>query len=236
MVSLCHGAIAGIAAYSYAILTVKLVLPTLPAAVLALAAASAFGTAVGWITGRTTGIFFIMATLAFGQMAYTAIFKSRWLGGDDGMGGIARFDLGWIGIDLNDSLVFALYALLLLALVYIAAALIMRSGFGRTLSGIHANEERMQSFGVNTVLHRARALGFSAPSRRCRRHSRRPAHTLHLAAASVLDGLGRGADRRHPGRARHLNRASHRGRAVRSPEATRFRTTPTIGISSSVWF
>ncbi|MGI9507196.1 MAG: ABC transporter permease subunit, partial [Geminicoccaceae bacterium] len=112
MVSLCHGAIAGIAAYSYAVLTVKLGLPTLPAAVLALAAASAFGTAVGWITGRTTGIFFIMATLAFGQMAYTAIFKSRWLGGDDGMGGIARFEFGWIGVDLNDSLVFALYALL----------------------------------------------------------------------------------------------------------------------------
>ncbi|MEZ5932085.1 MAG: branched-chain amino acid ABC transporter permease [Alphaproteobacteria bacterium] len=162
MVSLCHGAIMGIAAYAYAILTVKLGLPNLPAAVLSLAAAAIFGTLVGWITGRTTGIFFIMATLAFGQMAYTTIFKSRWLGGDDGIGSLSRFDLAWLGIDLDDSLVFALYALVLLALVYIAAAWVLRSAFGRTLSGIHANEDRMRALGVNTVIHRARALGFSA--------------------------------------------------------------------------
>lgn len=162
MVSLCHGAMMGIAAYSYAILTAKLGWPTLPAAVAALAASAIFGTLVGWITGRTTGIFFIMATLAFGQMAYTSIFKSRWMGGDDGMGGLARFDLNWIGIDLNDSLAFALYALVLLALVYIAAAWVLRSAFGRTLSGIHSNEDRMRALGVNTVIHRARALGFSA--------------------------------------------------------------------------
>jgi len=162
MVSLCHGAIMGIAAYSYAILTVKFGLPPFPAAAAAIAASALFGTLVGWITGRTTGIFFIMATLAFGQMAYTTIFKSRWLGGDDGMGGLARFDLEWMGVDLDDSLVFALYTLILLALVYAVAAWVLRSGFGRTLSGIHVNENRMQALGVDTVMHRAGALGFSA--------------------------------------------------------------------------
>jgi branched-chain amino acid transport system permease protein len=162
MVSLCHGAIMGIAAYSYGALTAKLGWPALPAAIAALAAAAVFGTAVGWVTGRTTGIFFIMATLAFGQMAYTVIFKSRWLGGDDGLGGFGRFDLAWIGVNLDDSLTFALFTLLLLALVYAVAAWVLRSAFGRTLSGIHSNEDRMGALGVNTVLHRARALGFSA--------------------------------------------------------------------------
>ena len=161
MVSLCHGAIMGVSAYSYAMLSVKFGWPTLPSAVGAVAAAAVFGTAVGWITGRTTGIFFIMATLAFGQMAYTVIFKSRWLGGDDGMGGLKRFDLDWIGIDLGNSLVFALYALVLLALVYVAAAWVLRSAFGRTLTGIRSNEDRLSALGVNTVIHRARALGFS---------------------------------------------------------------------------
>lgn len=162
MVSLAHGAIMGLSAYTYAIVSVKLGWPTLPSALLALCASAGFGTLIGWITGRTTGIFFIMATLAFGQMAYTIIFKSRWLGGDDGMGGLSRFDMGWLGIDMNDSLVFAFFALALMLLVYAAAAWMLRSGFGRTLTGIHINEDRMRALGVNTVIHRAQAMGFSS--------------------------------------------------------------------------
>lgn len=162
MVSLCHGAIMGISAYAFAIFSVKLGLPNLPAAVLALGVSSIFGTLVGWITGRTTGIFFIMATLAFGQMAYTVIFKSRWLGGDDGLGGFSRLDLSWLGIDMNNAVTFALYSLVLLVLIYIGCAALLRSAFGRTLCGIHSNETRMRAIGVNTVIHRARAMGFSA--------------------------------------------------------------------------
>jgi len=162
MVSLAHGAMMGLSAYTYAIFSVKLGWPPLPSAVMGVAAAALFGTLIGWITGRISGIFFIMATLAFGQMAYTVFFKLRWLGGDDGMGGLSRFDLGWLGIDLNNSLVFAYYAIAALLLIYIAAAWLLRSGFGRTLTGIHVNENRMRALGVNTVIHRARALGFSA--------------------------------------------------------------------------
>ena len=95
-------------------------------------------------------------------MAYTLIFRSRWLGGDDGLGGLPRFDLSWIGIDMGSSITFTLFAIALAALVYLAAAWVMRSAFGRTLSGIHENEARMNALGVNTVLHRTRAMGFSA--------------------------------------------------------------------------
>ncbi|MGB1006091.1 MAG: ABC transporter permease subunit, partial [Thalassobaculaceae bacterium] len=107
MVSLCHGAIMGVAAYAYGILTVKFGWPAAPAAGLAIVSAATFGGLVGWITARTSGIFFIMATLAFGQMVYTLIFKSRWLGGDDGMGGLPRFDLSALGLNMNGSLTFA---------------------------------------------------------------------------------------------------------------------------------
>jgi len=161
MVSLGHGAILGVSAYSFGILTVKLGLPAFPSAVAAVAAAAVFGTVVGWITARTTGIYFIMATLAFGQMAYTLVFKSRWLGGDDGMGGLPRFDLDWAGLAMNKSLPFAVFAVILIGATYVAAAWVMRSAFGRTLCGIHSNETRMRAIGVNTILHRARAMGFS---------------------------------------------------------------------------
>ena len=162
MVSLCHGAIMGLSAYAFGILTVKFGVPAFPAALAAILTAAVFGTLIGWVTGKTSGIFFIMATLAFGQMAYTLIFQSRWLGGDDGMGGLPRFDLSWLGLKMGSSLTFALFAVFLVCVTYVAAAWIMRSGFGRTLSGIHANEARMRALGVNTVGHRAGAMGFSA--------------------------------------------------------------------------
>ena len=161
MVSLCHGAIMGVAAYAFAIMSAKLGWPLFPSALIGLLAAVVFSGLVGWVTARTNGIFFIMATLAFGQMAYTFFFKSRWLGGDDGMGGISRFDLSAIGLETNDSLVFTYLGLVTLLGAYGLTAMVMRSGFGRTLSGIHVNEDRMKALGVNTAAHRAKAMAFS---------------------------------------------------------------------------
>ena len=161
MVSLCHGAIMGVAAYAFAIMSAKLGWPLFPSALIGLLAAVMFSGLVGWVTARTNGIFFIMATLAFGQMAHTFFFKSRWLGGDDGMGGISRFDLSIIGININDSLIFAYAGLVMLLAAYGLTAIVMRSGFGRTLSGIHVNEDRMKALGVNTAAHRAKAMAFS---------------------------------------------------------------------------
>ncbi len=162
MVSLGHGAIMGVAAYVYGIMIVKFGLPPLPSALLGMIASTLIGAIIGRITGKIGGIFFIMATLAFGQMLYTIAFKSRWMGGDDGMAGLERFDLSFIGIDMNHSAVFVIYALLLVLAVYFAASFLLQSGFGRTLCGIHQNEERMRALGVNTVMHRTWAMGFSS--------------------------------------------------------------------------
>ncbi len=161
MVSLCHGAIMGITAYTFTIMSVKLGWPPVPSAVIGIMAAVLFSGLVGWVTARISGIFFIMATLAFGQMAYTFFFKSRWLGGDDGMGGISRFDLYWLGLDMNDALIFALFGICVLFLVYVIAAILLRSGFGRILSGIHSNESRMQAVGIDTARHKAMAMAAS---------------------------------------------------------------------------
>jgi branched-chain amino acid transport system permease protein len=144
------------------VLTVKFGVPALPAAVLGVAAAAVFGTLVGAVTSKTAGIFFIMATLAFGQMAYTLVFQTRWLGGDDGMAGLPRFDIDWTGIRMGDPLHFALYAVALIALVYVAAAMLLRSAFGRTLCGIHSNEDRMKALGVATRITKTRAFGTSS--------------------------------------------------------------------------
>jgi len=161
MVSLCHGAIFGLGAYAFA--GVNVLMGGTPALALAAAigAAFVFGFTVGAVTSRTRGIFFIMATLAFGQMVYVLIFDSAALGGDDGMWGIARLDLSAIGIDLSDDKLFALFSVFCIGLVYAMAALILRSAFGRTLCGIHENEDRMLALGTPVWKFKATAFGLS---------------------------------------------------------------------------
>lgn len=161
MVSLCHGAIFGIGAYTFAVVNVLLGGTPVLALLAAILLASGFGAAVGAVTSRTRGIFFIMATLAFGQMVYVLVFDSKWLGGDDGLWGLARLDLSAIGIDLQDSFQFAVLGLVCLALTYAMITSILRSGFGRTLSGIHENEDRMRALGTSVWKFKASAFGLS---------------------------------------------------------------------------
>lgn len=161
MVSLAHGALFGTGAYVFAAATL-LVGQGAPLGLLAaVLAAAAFGWAIGAVTARTQGIFFIMATLAFGQMAYVWVFESRLFGGDDGMFGIPRLDLSSVGLDLADSRSFALFAVALAGLAYAAAAWLLTSGFGRTLVGIRANEGRMRALGLAVWRHKANAFGLS---------------------------------------------------------------------------
>ncbi|MBV2361482.1 branched-chain amino acid ABC transporter permease [Thalassococcus sp. CAU 1522] len=161
MVSLCHGALMGVGAYAYALLSTKAgVAPPV-----AMAGAVALTGVAGWVIGavcsRSHGIYFIMATLAFGQMAYSYVFEAPVFGGDDGLGGIERLDLSLIGLDLNDSRTFAVFCLAVLGAVYGASVLILRSGLGRSLSGVMHNEQRMRALGLTVWRVKADVFGLS---------------------------------------------------------------------------
>lgn len=161
MVSLCHGALMGVGAFGYAILSTRAGIA--PPVAMAAAVAITGGTAwiIGAICARSHGIYFIMATLAFGQMAYSYVFQTPTFGGDDGLGGIARLDLGLLGIDLTDSRSFALFCLGALAACYGAIVLILRSGLGRSLTGIMHNEQRMRALGLTVWRVKADVFGLS---------------------------------------------------------------------------
>jgi len=161
MVSLCHGALFGVGAYVFASMTAILGVNPWLALPVAVCAGALFGFVVGAVTARTSGIFFIMATLAFGEMAYVYIFENRALGGDDGMSGVVRLDASWLGVDLNNSLTFAIFAIVLAAIAYVIAAFVLRSAFGRTLVGIHSNEQRMRALGLNVWRYKAGAFAIS---------------------------------------------------------------------------
>jgi branched-chain amino acid transport system permease protein len=161
MVSLAHGALFGAGAYVFAAVALLAGQGAPLGMLAAVAATAAFAWAIGAVTARTHGIFFIMATLAFGQMAHVWVFESRLLGGDDGMFGIPRLDLSGVGLDLGDSRVFALFAVGLAALAYAGTAWLLTSGFGRTLVGIRANEGRMRALGLSVWRHKANAFALS---------------------------------------------------------------------------
>lgn len=161
MVSLCHGAMLGIGAYSYSALTTMHGVPPFAATFAGIAASALFGVAIGAVTARARGIYFIMATLAFGQMVHAFVFESPFFGGDDGLSGLPRPDLSALGIDLNRSLNFALFTLAFLGGAYAAAATLLRSGFGRTLVGIRVNEDRMRALGLPAARYKAAAFAAS---------------------------------------------------------------------------
>ncbi|WP_099864214.1 branched-chain amino acid ABC transporter permease [Pararhizobium haloflavum] len=161
MISLCHGAIFGIGAYVFAVLTSMYDISPLIALPAAIVAGAIFGLFVGAVTSKTSGIFFIMTTLAFGQMVYVYVFENRALGGDDGLSGVERIDLSWLGLDMGNSMQFAWFSIVLAGLAYVVAAAVLRSGFGRTLVGIRSNEGRMRALGLPVRRYKAVAFAIS---------------------------------------------------------------------------
>ncbi|GAA0285618.1 branched-chain amino acid ABC transporter permease [Rhodovulum strictum] len=161
MVSLCHGALMGAGAYAFAMAGMSLGLPVWAAMLFAVLFTGAVGWIIGAICAGSHGIYFIMVTLAFGQMGYALVFESPFFGGDDGLAGLARPDLSALGIDLNRSRAFALYCLAALVLVALAAAQILRSGLGRALVGIRDNERRMRALGLTVWRTKAHLFGLS---------------------------------------------------------------------------
>ena len=161
MVSLGHAAFFGIGAYAVWLLTPPdgtspaSILATLPAAAL-LAGIAAL--AVGALALRTKGFFFLMTTLAFGQMLYFLFHDTRLGGGADGVF-ITRPALGAFGVvwevARRDRPAMLLWInLAALTLVYAALAWLMRTLFGRALLGIRANEGRMAALGLPTFRYK----------------------------------------------------------------------------------
>ena len=103
------------------------------------------GLVIGYLALRTSGIYFIMITLAFAQMLFFLFVSLESYGGDDGMS-IDRAEFGFI--DLYEPL--RLYFLIwcVLALVGLALMFVVRSRFGVTLRAIKSNESRVEAMGL----------------------------------------------------------------------------------------
>ena len=157
LVSLGHAAFFGIGAYTGHLLTnatgvAPSILISLPAAALLAGLASLL---VGIFALRTKGFFFLMTTLAFGQMLYFLFQDTPLGGGTDGIF-IKRSLLSFAGFEYvmtrqTRPVVLLYLNLSVLMLIYAGLVWVMRSLFGHALQGIRANEGRMQAMGFHTA-------------------------------------------------------------------------------------
>jgi branched-chain amino acid transport system permease protein len=167
MVSLGHAAFFGIGAYVVVILSAHAVegtalltwplqidghqsaLVVWPIAVLLAAAAAAV---IGALSLRTSGMHFIMITLAFAQMLYYFFVSLEAYGGDDGLSLLSRNTAP--GIDLGDERQFYYLCLAALAAFLFFSWRLVHSRFGMVIRGCMENERRMKSLGFATFRYR----------------------------------------------------------------------------------
>ncbi len=143
LVSLAHAGFFGLGAYTIYLLGPVSILISLPVAALT-AGVAALG--IGALALRTSGFFFLMTTLAFGQMLFFLFHDTPLGGGLDGVF-IQRPDTIWTISKAQRPTVFLLLNLSVLAAMYAGLWLLMRTLFGRALLGIRANEHRMRAMG-----------------------------------------------------------------------------------------
>lgn len=162
LVSLGHAAFLGIAAYATVLLSPKYdpasAFWLLPAA---MGCAALYALAVGALSLRTKGVYFIMVTLAFAQMAYYVFHDTALGGGTDGIYLNAKPSVIVAGVVLADlGRPLTLYYVVLVAAVLVFAflAVLLQSRFGRALAGIRSNEQRMRAAGFATFRYKLAAF------------------------------------------------------------------------------
>ncbi|MDA0830279.1 MAG: branched-chain amino acid ABC transporter permease [Proteobacteria bacterium] len=154
LVSLGHAAFFGSSGYVIALLSsIGTSMNLFVALLSSVLCVGALGAVFGALVLRTKGIFFIMSTLALGEMLFYFLHDTAFAGGSDGIYIHDRpgFNLfGWWQLDLSNVSHFYYLALILVCLVLMLIKRIMNSPFGRVISGIRVNEHRTKALGYHT--------------------------------------------------------------------------------------
>ena len=153
MMSFGHAAYLGIGGYAVGILAHEGIGSGFIQWPVALLASALFALVIGALSLRTRGVYFIMITLAFAQMAYYVATGLAPYGGDDGLTIYKRSDFAGL-INVSNRVQF--YYLCLFCLfggVYLIWR-IVNSRFGLVVQGLRSNEQRMQAIGFPAKRYR----------------------------------------------------------------------------------
>ena len=157
LVSLGHAAFFGLGAYTTALLTLRTAAPWGLAVALAVMAGCAYAALTGPLVLRSHGIFFVMLTLAFGQLLYAG--AEQWVSltrGSDGISGIAK-----PGLFEEPRIAYVAIAAVALGVLGVMGRA-MRSPFGRVLDAVRQDEAKARALGYPAFLYRYAAFIGSA--------------------------------------------------------------------------
>ena len=157
MMSFGHAVYLGIGGYAVGMLAKEGVYSGFVQWPVALLASALFALVIGALSLRTRGVYFIMITLAFAQMAYYVFAGIARYGGDDGLTIYKRSQFVEL-LNLSDKVQFYYVCVaILFAAIYFVYRLI-NSRFGMVLQGVRSNEVRMRAVGFPTYRYKLTAF------------------------------------------------------------------------------
>ena len=157
MVSFGHAAYLGIGAYAVAIPAFYGIHSGFVQWPLAVGLSGLVALLIGTVSLRTSGVYFIMITLAFAQMLYYLGISINAWGADDGMR-LARRSQFAGGLDLGNATVFYYVVLGLLVLLLWLGHRLIHARFGMVIRAAKSNEPRMRAVGFATFRYKLAAF------------------------------------------------------------------------------
>jgi branched-chain amino acid transport system permease protein len=146
LISFGHAAFIGLGAYAVGVLAAHGIGDALISLPAALAVSGLYAFLTGIVCLRTKGVYFIMITLAFGQMAFFTATSLAPYGGDDGLTIAARSTLAGFALFKSERVFYYVVLVCLLGSYLFCRALVV-SRFGRVLRGAKENPVRMATIG-----------------------------------------------------------------------------------------
>jgi branched-chain amino acid transport system permease protein len=158
MVSLAQAAFFGIAGYSLVLFAPEFEAVSIWVALpVCLAISAAAALVMGLLIIRTSGIFFIMVTIAFSQMLFYLFHDAPFAGGSDGAFMFMKPTVmigDWQLLDLENRNTLYYVVLASLVAIYLLLRTFLRAPFGKVLLGIKINEVRVRALGYNPVFYK----------------------------------------------------------------------------------
>ena len=165
LVSFGHAAFFGVSGYILVLITPQYQAANLWTSLpIAVAGSALVALLVGILVLRTSGLYFIMVTLAFAQMLFYVFHDTKIAGGADGIYIYVRPAaeiFGWKPFDLENFVHLYFVVLVAFLLVFLLLRVVLASLFGRVIAGIRVNEHRMRSLGYATFRYKLACFVFA---------------------------------------------------------------------------
>jgi branched-chain amino acid transport system permease protein len=157
LASFGHGAFFGIGAYAAGIFFLHVSKGVWGPLFMAVAVSGVFAALVGLLVAKKRGIYFSLITIAISQVFYFVAFRWEELtGGETGLSGIDRVNIGFPGLEVKISppLNYYYFVLVIFVLCTLLIWRLVHSPFGKVLQSIRENEVRAKYLGYNTAAYK----------------------------------------------------------------------------------